>query len=807
MIKVHLETERFWLDHQHIHATVEAVDEPSHIVHFDSIQLDSHDARQRFIETLQARLGLQLDADDLHRQFSELYRRALDELTEVPSAKTNSQATQLVQLMSTPDIQLFHGPDQTAYVGLERAGHIETWPVRSRHLAQFLARRFFQQADTVPGAQALHDAVGVLEGRALFDGPERAVHVRLAQEGDAIYLDLGNERWEAVEITASGWRVVPHPPVVFRRSNSTAPLPVPIPGGDMRALRRFVNFANDDDFLLYEAWMVAALRPTGPYIVLAVHGSQGAAKSTTVRICKKLLDPTAAPLRSQPASEQDLLIAATGTWCLVFDNISQVPPWLSDALCRLATGGGYATRALYTDSEETIFDAMRPVALTGIEEVAVRSDLLDRTVVLYLPDIEDNQRREEKEFWASFEKARPGLLGALLDSVSVAMRNYDTVHLPTRSRMADFLAWGAAAAPALGRTPQEFVSAYQANRKAGHELALDSAVIAVPIQGLVADGQEWSGPATELLKKLDGLADEDTRRQRTWPKNGQSLAGRLRRLTPNLKAMGVRVVFERAGHTGQRTIHIGKTPASRASVVSDGSTDARSATAPSERADATHRESAPNASAPGPVSEPRSSTDTAAAEFGASADGDVRTAVIEEPSAGATAGAEPEGTRLPSIRDVLPHPAVHVIRSRDELDAALPAFLEEVRDAAIVGLDTETTGLDPHRDRLRLIQLAVPGSVLVIDCRAVDAKLVTPLLEAAPLVAMHNGVFDLQFLLAAGLTPAPESVCSIACSQTRFCVPALPLMPGLEQGSQTSSRGILGARSIKVNRPPTGAQR
>ena len=65
----------------------------------------------------------------------------------------------------------------------------------------------------------------------------------------------------------------------------------------------------------------------------------------------------------------------------------EATPWLSDALCRLATGGGFGTRQLYSDDEESLFEARRPVLLNGIEEVAVRGDLLDRSLIVTLSPI------------------------------------------------------------------------------------------------------------------------------------------------------------------------------------------------------------------------------------------------------------------------------------------------------------------------------------------------------------------------------------------------------------------------------------
>lgn len=61
--------------------------------------------------------------------------------------------------------------------------------------------------------------------------------------------------------------------------------------------------------------------------------------------------------------------------------------WISDTLCRLATGGGFAVRRLYSDMDEVLFDAARPVILNGIEDIVTRPDLADRAVFLTLEPI------------------------------------------------------------------------------------------------------------------------------------------------------------------------------------------------------------------------------------------------------------------------------------------------------------------------------------------------------------------------------------------------------------------------------------
>ena len=118
------------------------------------------------------------------------------------------------------------------------------------------------------------------------------------------------------------------------------PLPEPIQGGRLEELRGFVNAGDDSSWALIKAWLVATVRDRGPYPVLALYGEQGSAQSTLARMLVALLDPSTPDLRSDPRELRDLAIAARNNWGVGFDNVSSLPPWLSDALCRLATGGG-----------------------------------------------------------------------------------------------------------------------------------------------------------------------------------------------------------------------------------------------------------------------------------------------------------------------------------------------------------------------------------------------------------------------------------------------------------------------------------
>src|SRR2546430_14031772 len=282
---------------------------------------------------------------------------------------------------------LFPPPTGTAYADLLVDGHRETWPIRSKRLRGWLRRRYYQATGGAASPAEIRSALDLLETRAQFDRPERAVHIRIAEHAGHIYLDLADEEWRAVDIGPDGWRVIGCPPVRFRRPVGMLALPVPQQSGSIEALNSFLNFASRDDSLLIVAWLLGALRPNGPYPLLAISGEQGSAKTVLSKLLKALIDPNAAPVRSLSREERELMIAANNGYLLAFDNVSGLPVWLSDTLCRLASRGRLAVRQLYSDDEEVLFEAARPILLNGIEEVISRPDLGDRAIFLTLAAI------------------------------------------------------------------------------------------------------------------------------------------------------------------------------------------------------------------------------------------------------------------------------------------------------------------------------------------------------------------------------------------------------------------------------------
>lgn len=485
-----------------------------------------------------------------------------------------SQATTILDLVNVCDVEFFHTVDGDGYADVPVRNHTEIYPIRSKGFRRWLARLFYRNEQKAPNAQAMQDALGVMDAGAQHDGPEHQVYIRIAEANGRVYLDLADSEWKCIEIGPDGWKLLTKSPVRFRRRAGMLPLPVPQTGGSIDALRDFLN-VGDDDWPLMIACLTAYLRATGPYPVLNLVGEQGTAKSTAARVLRRLVDPNKADVRAEPREVRDLVIAANNGWIINLDNVSHLPAWLSDALCRMSTGGGFATRELYENDEEVIFDAQRPVILNGIADVATRSDLLDRSVIVTLPQIPEERRRAEADFWADFNRARPHILGALLDAVSIAIGSLSSVRLAKLPRMADFAKWVVAAEPGLGWEAGAFIKAYAGNRETANEIVLESWLATQHIRQLVSvDG--WTGTATDLLKGLNAAADEVTRRLDGWPKNARRLSGDLRRLAPNFRAAGIMVRLDhRESGTGRRLVrieHVGNS-LSRASRPSPLNTD------------------------------------------------------------------------------------------------------------------------------------------------------------------------------------------------------------------------------------------
>ncbi|MDQ3011730.1 MAG: hypothetical protein M3X11_13610, partial [Acidobacteriota bacterium] len=533
------------------------------ILHRDELSLDKNSDRARFVKELAlsddeqktAHLALLTLGDRLDQARTALAGELGELDARLSGTLTISQ--QLIQI-AEEGAELFRDPGGECFASILIASHRETYKLSSRDFNEWLGGHFFDTTGCAASDDKVKEAVRILRHKAkragVFD-----VHIRVAEHESAIYLDLVNDTWQQVFVSEDGWKVIESAdsPVRFRRAGGMLALPTPTRDGSLQELRALLNLDdnNKDEWALILGWLAGSFKPCNvtrfAYPLLAVHGEQGSAKSTACRFIRRLIDPNKADLRSTPKSEEDLAIAADHGRVLAFDNLTYFSDSMSNALCRIATGGGFATRELFTNEGEVIFDSQRPVIINGIAEVVSKSDLLDRSLLIYLPRIPANKRKLDRKLDAEFAKARPSILGALLNAVSKGLGELRKgVELAEPPRLADFAEWVVACESGLGLEKGAFLSAYARNQEKANGLAIEASPVAQAVTGMIEECKDWQGTPGALLKILNGriiASGENPKTKHGWPASPKGLSAKLHELAPNLRRCEIEIAF------GERT--------------------------------------------------------------------------------------------------------------------------------------------------------------------------------------------------------------------------------------------------------------
>jgi hypothetical protein len=458
-------------------------------------------------------------------------------------SEKESHADILLKLID--DFEYFKsGPANDAYVRMVIGDHKEVWKVdpKAPKVREVLTYRFLMEKDRAPSREALNTVVDTVLAKC-GAGPKVDVYVRFARSSKAIYLDMCDEQWRAIEITASGWRVINDLPVLFRRGVGARPLPVPTRAGALDALRPLVNSGDNSQWLLMLAWLVGTFQPDGAFSHLVLNGEQGSAKSTTALVLLSMIDPSYIGLSGPPKDEVDATVSALHCGVLGYDNLSGCRAEIADVFCRFSTGQGYRTRTFYENLGVTAVSVKLPLLLNGIDSTVMRGDLLERSISLNLPRV--TTRLTEQGVWSDFATLHASCLAALLDVVSTGLRNLPNVNLIDPPRMSDFCTWIVACEPALPWEPGEFLRTYIGKMKcANQDLAerdsVAMALIAWAEQNITSGGCARI-VAKDLLIYLNEITAAWPKDFHHWPMSPEALAHRLVRLAPVLRAQGIEI--------------------------------------------------------------------------------------------------------------------------------------------------------------------------------------------------------------------------------------------------------------------------
>ncbi len=399
-------------------------------------------------------------------------------------------------------------------------------------LRQRLAADFYNDRGRAASGSALADAIGTLEGDALR-ADERKVHLRAGRAGSAVVIDRATANGAAIVVDSKGWRLAPTAPVLFRRTSLSLELEAPAKGGTLDGLRALLN-VDDRRFRLIVAYIVAAYLPDIAHPILALLGQQGAAKSSAARIILSFIDPSAGGgLRSQPSKPEDWRALAANSYGIGIDNVSKMPGWFQDALCRAVTGDAWVHRALFTDNDIAVSSFRRPIVLTSIDPGALQGDVADRMIPVELDPITPTQRRTEAELDRELEAIRAATLGALLDLLGKVLKVVPSIVLPEKPRMADFATVLAAVDQVTGWST---LADYLAATDSAARDVVEADVFTTAVRNLALERGVWSGTCLDLLSTL-----AEARQGHAWPDTPKAVAGILKRMAPSLRAAGIEV--------------------------------------------------------------------------------------------------------------------------------------------------------------------------------------------------------------------------------------------------------------------------
>lgn len=332
---------------------------------------------------------------------------------------------------------LWQNESAEPYCDVKLGANVKSLPFKSALLRAWIIHTLHQNYSSIPEKDMVNAIHDLLEAKARLFGVKYQTYARVCRKGQEIFVDLGAGKM--VHVTPNGWQVEDRRGIKFIESGNMIEQVHPREGGNIMLLRKYLN-VSDDDFKLLVFWLVGSYASSDSYAQLILNGPMDSGKSTTTELIRSLIDPAPRPTDSPPKDEGDVAALAKNNFVVAVDNLSYIPPWLSDSLCRVATGGGVGKqRKLYTDNESASFKALRPVILNGIPQFVEKSDLMSRCLMVPLQSVDVSKRSE----WYNgvknvFPNEKGLILGALMGALVVALRGEQDAFMDEMPRLISF---------------------------------------------------------------------------------------------------------------------------------------------------------------------------------------------------------------------------------------------------------------------------------------------------------------------------------------------------------------------------------
>ena len=468
------------------------------------------------------------------------------------------------QFSQDPDNQLVITPTDKAYLWMSVGDHRQLFDLDSKEFRAWLSGLYSDRHQrAVLSSSAIRDnRDAIVSMLARIKPPQKIdLKIKTAMLDGEIFYDLGDEEWRCVRMShTAGVEVVPAP-LGLRRTKAQGTQAMPdltATPADMDRLTAMMRITDKDDQLLIKAWICAGIVPDIPHPIMWMTGGQGSGKSMRAAMIKSILDPSVLRQTSLPDSRKDLGVLLANCHCLVLDNIDQpFTNWQVEMLCQSVTGGAAVARELFTDGDLAI-NVFNKGALvfTSIGVVSNAPDLLDRAILLPVPDLTEDDRRTETAMWAEYETAIPKVLGGVFKSIQQAMTILPSVAAEfergewPQQRMADFVVWGEALARAAwGKEPGEFLEAYRRriSQMAGEIVAGDLAMST--LAEFIRERIVWKGRMKDLLRelvKMNRYEDQEWQPPtKGWPRTPNALGKKLEKYRTDLARQGIKIEKDR----------------------------------------------------------------------------------------------------------------------------------------------------------------------------------------------------------------------------------------------------------------------